>query len=238
VREFQAAMMRVKYAQVPVVAALGGMALGGGCELALHSAKRVASFETYMGLVEVGVGLIPGGGGLKEGALRAAAAAAAAGSTDLLAFLAGWFQNAAMAKVSTSALEAQRMGYLLPSDRIVFHRHELLWTAIGEAFALHALGYRPPIRGRLFPAAGRSVLATIKAQAVNLREGALIGPHDFHLASCVAETMCGGDLDPGTLVDEQWFLDLESRNFEQLVAHPKTQERIMGFMQSGKPVRN
>jgi len=236
--EFQNVMMRVKYSPVPVVAAVSGMALGGGCELALHSAKRVVAFESYFGLVEVGVGLIPGGGGLTEGALRAAAAASAAGMNNLLPFVAGWFQNAAMAKVSTSALEAQRMGYLLASDVIVFHRHELLWTAIGEANALHSLGYRPPLRTRPVPAAGRSVLATIKAQAVNLREGGLIGAHDFHLASCVADVLCGGDVDPGTLVDEQWFLDLERRHFEQLVAHPKTQERIMGFMQGGKPVRN
>jgi 3-hydroxyacyl-CoA dehydrogenase len=238
VREFQNVMLRVKYAQVPVVAAIRGMALGGGCELSLQCARRVASLESYIGLVEVGVGLVPGGGGLKEGALRAAAAAAAGGVKDLTPFIAGWFENAAMAKVSTSALEAQRMGYLLASDTIVFHAHELLWTAIGEAYALHALGYRPPLRPRLVPAAGRSVLATIKAQVVNMREGGFVGPHDFHLASCVAEILCGGDVDAGTPVDEQWFLDLESRHFEQLVAHPKTQERMMSFMQTGKPVRN
>jgi len=237
-REGEGVMLRVKYAQVPVVAAISGMALGGGCELSLHCAGRVALFESYVGLVEVGVGLIPGGGGLKEGALRAAAAAAAVGSSDLLLFLKNGFQNAAMAKVATSALEARQMGYLLSSDTIVFHQHELLWAAIGETYALHALGYRPPLRPRQIAAAGRSVCATIRQQALNLREGGFIGAHDYHLATCVADVLCGGDLEAGTPVDEAWFLELEARHFEQLVAHPKTQERMMSFMQTGKPVRN
>jgi 3-hydroxyacyl-CoA dehydrogenase len=237
-RELQQCMLRVKYAQVPVVAAISGMALGGGCELALHCAKRVASLESYIGLVEVGVGLIPGAGGLKEGALRAAAAAGAVGAPDLLPFLRGWFENAAMAKVSASALEAQRMGYLLASDTIVFHRHELLWAAIGETYALQALGYRPPLRARQVPAAGRSVKATIRSQLLNMREGGFISAHDDHLATCIADVLCGGDVDPGTLVDEDWFLGLERKHFQQLVAHPKSQERMMGLLQTGKPVRN
>jgi 3-hydroxyacyl-CoA dehydrogenase len=237
-RDLQNAMLRVKYAQVPVVAAISGMALGGGCELSLHCAKRVATLESYIGLVEVGVGLIPGAGGLKEGALRAAAAGGAVGANDLLPFLRGWFENAAMAKVSTSALEAQRMGYLLSTDTVVFHRHELLWAAIGETYALHALGYRPPHQPRQVAAAGRSVSATIRAQLLNMRDGGFISAHDFHLASCIADVLCGGDVDAGTPVDEQWFLDLERKHFEQLVAHPKSQERMMGLLQSGKPVRN
>jgi 3-hydroxyacyl-CoA dehydrogenase len=237
-REMQDAMLRIKYAQVPVVAAISGMALGGGCELSLHCAKRVAALESYIGLVEVGVGLIPGAGGLKEGALRAAAAASAVGSTDMLTLLRGWFENSAMAKVSTSALEAQRMGYLLSTDTIVFHRHELLWAAIGETYALHALGYRPPHRVRQVAAAGRSVNATIRGQLLNMREGGYISAHDLHISSCIADVLCGGDVDAGTLVDEQWFLDLERKHFEQLVGHPKSQERMMGLMQTGKPVRN
>jgi len=238
VAKFQAAMMRVKYAQVPVVAAVSGMALGGGCELALHSAKRVANLESYVGLVEVGVGLIPGGGGLKEGALRGAMAAQAAGQTDVFPFIRNWFTNAAMAKVATSAHEARAMGYLLPSDTIVFNSHELLWTAIGEAFALHATGYRPPLMPKGFPVAGRTGVATIKGQLVNMRDGGFISQHDFFIASCIAETMCGGDVEAGSLVDEQWLLDLERKFFVQLVNHPKSQERMMGMMQTGKPVRN
>jgi 3-hydroxyacyl-CoA dehydrogenase len=221
-----------------VVAAISGLALGGGCELALHCAKRVAALESYIGLVEVGVGLIPGGGGLKEGALRAAAAAGAVAANDLLPFLRNWFQNAATAKVAGSALEAQQMGYLLESDTVIFHRHELLWAAIGQAYALHALGYRPPLRVRQVAAAGRSANATIKAQLVNMRDGGFISAYDFHLAACIADVLCGGDVDAGTLVDEQWFLDLERKHFVQLLGHPKSQERIMGMMQTGKPVRN
>jgi 3-hydroxyacyl-CoA dehydrogenase len=214
------------------------MALGGGCELALHSAKRVVNLESYIGLVEVGVGLIPGGGGLKEGALRGAMAAQAAGMTDVFPFIRNWFMNAAMAKVSTSAHEARAMGYLLPDDTVVFNRYELLWTAIGEAFALHATGYRPPLRPQGFPVAGRTGVATIKGQLVNMRDGGFISAHDFFIASCIADVMCGGDVEAGSLVDEQWLLDLERKYFMQLVTHPKSQERMMGMMQTGKPVRN
>jgi len=238
VAKFQAAMMRLKYALVPVVSAVSGMALGGGCEIALHSARRVANLESYIGLVEVGVGLIPGGGGLKEGALRGALAAQAAASTDVFPFIRNWFMNAAMANVSTSALEARQMGFLAPTDTIVFNAHEVLWTAIGEAFAAHAVGYRPPLRTKGFPVAGRAGVANIKGQLVNMRDGGFISAHDFFIASCIAEVMCGGDVEPGSLVDEQWLLDLERKFFVQLVANPKSQERMMGMMQTGKPVRN
>jgi 3-hydroxyacyl-CoA dehydrogenase len=237
-KALQDAFLRVKYAQVPVVAAISGLALGGGCELLLHCARRVAYLESYIGLVEVGVGLIPGAGGLKEGALRAASAAAASGATDLLPFLKGWFENVAMAKVSTSALEARTMGYLQPDDVIVFHRQELLWTALRAVQQLQTLGYRPSHRPRNIPVAGRSACATIRSTLTNMREGGFISAHDEHLAHCVADVLCGGDLEAGTLVDEQWFLDQERRHFEQLVAHPKSQERMMGLLQNGKPVRN
>jgi 3-hydroxyacyl-CoA dehydrogenase len=238
VEKFQQAMMRLKYAQVPVVGAVSGMALGGGCETLLHCARRVANLESYIGLVEVGVGLIPAGGGLKEGALRAAAAAQAAGQTDVFPFVRSWFMNAAMANVSKSALEARAMGYLLPSDIVVFNSHELLWTAIGEAFAMSATGYRPPLKAKGFPVAGRSGVATIKGQLVNMRDGGFVSAHDMQLATFIAETLCGGDVDAGALADEQWLLDLERKYFLQLVAHPKSQERMMGMLQTGKPVRN
>jgi 3-hydroxyacyl-CoA dehydrogenase len=236
--KMQQAFMRVKYAQVPVVAAIQGLALGGGCELPLHCARRVACLESYIGMVEVGVGLIPGAGGLKEGALRAATAARASASSDLVPFLRTWFQNTAMATVSRSALEARAMGYLLDCDTIVFNPYELLWTAIGEAFALQAVGYRPPMRVQGFPVAGRSGAATIKAQLVNMKEGGFISDHDFLIAGSIADVLTGGDVEPGSLVDEQWLLDLERQHFAKLVAHPKSQERMMGMMQTGKPVRN
>lgn len=234
----QDAFLRIKYAQVPVVAAVSGLALGGGCELMLHCAKRVAYLESYIGLVEVGVGLIPGAGGLKEGAVRAARAAAASGATDLLPFLKNWFENAAMAKVSTSAIEAQSMGYLSEDDVVVFHRQELLWTALTVAQQMAVLGYRAPRQVVQIPVAGRSACATIRSTLVNMREGGFISAHDEHLAHCIADVLCGGDLEAGTLVDEQWFLDQERRHFAQLVSHPKSQERMMSLLQNGKPVRN
>jgi 3-hydroxyacyl-CoA dehydrogenase len=237
-KKMQDAFMRLKYAQVPTVAAVSGMALGGGCELILHCSKAVASLESYIGLVEVGVGLIPGAGGLKEGALRGAQAAQAAGMADVFPFIKNWFLNVAMANVSKSALEAKQMGYLRGTDTIVFNNHELLWTAIGQAYALHATGYRPPLRPPSFAVAGRTGVATIKAQLVNMRDGGFISPHDFFLASGIAEVMCGGDVESTAQADEQWLLDLERRFFMQLVNHPKSQERMMGMMQGGKPVRN
>lgn len=238
VKKFQDGMMRVKYSAVPVVAAASGIALGGGCELMLHSAKRVAALETYIGLVEVGVGLVPAGGGLKEAALAAARAAQAAGSTNYLQFLTNRFQAAAMAKVSTSALDAQQIGYLQPTDTIVFNVHELLYVAQSEVRALANAGYRAPVPGALVPVAGRSGIATIQASLVNMRDGNFISAHDFLIATRIAEAVCGGDVEAGSLVSEDWLLALERRAFIELLGTGKTQERIMGMLQTGKPVRN
>jgi 3-hydroxyacyl-CoA dehydrogenase len=239
VKKFQQGMLRVKYASVPVVSAVSGIALGGGCELALHSAKRVAHIESYIGLVEVGVGLVPAGGGLKEAALRAAEAASAVNATsDLLKFVQKSFENAAMAKVSASALDARAMGYLKPSDTIVFNVHELLDIAKKEARALSASGYRPPLRVKQVPVAGRSAISTIKASLVNMRDGRFISDHDYLIASRIAEAVCGGDVEAGSLVDEEWLLKLERQAFVDLLGTQKTQERIMGMLQTGKPVRN
>jgi len=239
VKKFQQGMLRVKYANVPVVSAVSGLALGGGCELLLHSAKRVAHVESYIGLVEVGVGLVPAGGGLKEAALRAAEAAGAVNATsDLLKFLQKSFENAAMAKVSSSAFDARAMGYLKPSDTIIFNVHELLDIAKSEARALSASGYRPPLRVKQVPVAGRSAISTIKASLVNMRDGRFISDHDYLIASRIAEAVCGGDVEAGSLVDEEWLLALERRAFVELLGTQKTQERIMGMLQTGKPVRN
>jgi len=237
VKTFQDGMMRVKYSAVPVVAAASGIALGGGCELMLHSAARVAALETYVGLVEVGVGLVPSGGGLKEAVLAAARAAQAAGSTNYLQFVTGRFQSAATAKVSASALEARAMGYLQPSDAIVFNVHELLHVAQNTVRALADAGYRAPLPA-LVPVAGRSGIATIKAQLANMRDGGFISAHDFLIASRIAEVVCGGDVEAGSLVSEEWLLALERRAFVDLLGTGKTQERIMGMLQTGKPVRN
>ena len=234
VANFQRAMMRIKYASVPVVAAVGGLALGGGCELMLHASRRVALLESYAGLVEVGVGLLPSGGGLKEIALRAAQEAK---GNDIFPFLKDRFTHAATAAVAKSAHEARRMGYLQSDDVIVLHAHELLHVAVTQALALADAAYRPPLP-MLIPVTGRYGIATIRAQLVNMREGGFISAHDEHIATLIADVVCGGDIEPGSLVSEQWLLDKERAAFMSLLAHPKTQERIMGMLQTGKPVRN
>jgi 3-hydroxyacyl-CoA dehydrogenase len=233
----QQTMLRLRYANVPVVSAVRGLALGGGCELAVYSARRVVHMESYIGLVEVGVGLVPGAGGLTYIARRAAENAETSTGKDLLPFLTEGFTAAAMAKVGTSALESRQLGYLLHSDVIVPHKDELLFVAINEAKALFAGGYRAPHK-RLFPVAGRDGKATILGSLVNMRDGGFISQHDFHIASLIANVVTGGDVDPGTLVNEDYLMTLERQAFCSLIEHPKTQERILGMLNTGKPVRN
>ena len=237
IQKLQDALLRLRYASVPTVAAMRGLALGGGCEIAVHCAKRVAHLETYVGLVEVGVGLIPGGGGLTYIARRAAENAAAANSTDLLAFVKDGFQAAATAKVGTSALESRQLGYLLADDVVVAHKDELLFTAIAQAKAMAASNWRAPLKAQ-FPVAGRSAIATIQAQLVGMRDGGFISAHDFHIASLIADVVCGGAVEAGSLVTEEYLMTLERKHFCSLLEHPKSQERIMGLLQTGKPVRN
>ncbi|MEO8060043.1 MAG: 3-hydroxyacyl-CoA dehydrogenase/enoyl-CoA hydratase family protein [Burkholderiales bacterium] len=238
VKKLQDTMLRVRYATVPVVAAVRGMALGGGCEIAVYTAKRVAAMESYIGLVEVGVGLIPGGGGLTYIARRAAEMANAGNANaDIFKFLSDGFTNAAMAKVGTSAIESRKLGYLLWSDVIVPNKDELLFVATQQAKAMFDSGYRAPTR-TLFPVAGRNAIATIKAQLANMRDGGFISAHDFHISALIADVVCGGDVDAGSLVSEEYLMALERKHFCGLLDHEKTQERIMGMLQTGKPVRN
>lgn len=237
-KKLQDAMLRIRYAAVPVVSALRGIALGGGCELAVYSAKRVAAMESYMGLVEVGVGLIPGGGGLTYIARRAAEMAAAGNANaDIMKFLTDGFTAAATAKVGTSAIENRKNGYLLWSDVIVPNKDELLYVATQQAKAMYESGYRAPAKS-LFPVAGRNAIATIKAQLVNMRDGGFISQHDFYISALIADVVCGGDVDAGSLVNEDYLMALERKHFCGLLEHPKTQERIMGMLSTGKPVRN
>jgi 3-hydroxyacyl-CoA dehydrogenase len=237
-KKFQDFMLRVRYAQVPVVSAIRGIALGGGCELAVYSAKRVAAMESYMGLVEVGVGLVPGAGGLTYIARRAAEMANAGNANaDLLRFVTDGFTNAAMARVGTSAIESRKLGYLLWSDVIVPNKDELLHVAIQQARAMHESGWRPPAKA-LIPVGGRSAIATIKAQLANMRDGGFISAHDFHISALIADVVCGGEVDAGSLVTEEYLMALERKHFCSLLEHPKSQERIMGMLQTGKPVRN
>ncbi|WP_341890014.1 3-hydroxyacyl-CoA dehydrogenase/enoyl-CoA hydratase family protein [Variovorax sp. YR752] len=237
-KKFQDFMLRVRYAQVPVVSAIRGIALGGGCELAVYSSKRVAAMESYMGLVEVGVGLVPGAGGLTYIARRAAEMAAAGNANaDIFRFVTDGFTNAAMAKVGTSAIESRKLGYLLWSDVIVPNKDELLYVAIQQAKAMFDSGYRAPAKS-LFPVAGRSGIATVKGQLANMRDGGFISAHDFHISALIADVVCGGEVDAGSLVTEEYLMSLERKHFCALLENPKSQERIMGMLQTGKPVRN
>ena len=235
VAKFQQTSMRLKYAQVPTIAAVDGLALGGGCEFSLHSTRIVATLESYIGLVEVGVGLLPAGGGCKEMAQRAAAEARGG---DIFPFLKRYFQQIAMGEVAKSAEMAREMGYLRQSDRIVMNKFELLHIAKEEAKALNATAYRPPLHPRQIPVAGRTGIATFKASMVNMLQGGFISEYDYNIGCRVAETMCGGDVETGSLVDETWLLDLERRNFMELLATDKTQARIEYMLKNGKPLRN
>ena len=232
---FQQTSMRIKHALVPVVAAIRGMAFGGGCEFQMHTARTVAALESYIGLVEAGVGLLPAGGGLKELALRASQAAIGA---DVFTQLKSYFEMVATAKVSASALEAKEMGLLRQSDIVVFHAHELLYVAKNEANALAESGWRAPLPNRQIMVAGDVGTATFKASLVNMLEGRFISPHDMEIASRIADTLCGGQIERGSLVDEQWLLDLERKHFVALAQMPKTQERIAHTLTTGKPLRN
>ena len=235
VEQFQFTTQQLKYSMVPTVAAVDGLALGGGCEFIMHCDRAVATLESYIGLVEVGVGLLPAGGGCKEFALRAAQDAKGG---DAFAFLRRYFEAVAMAQVGRSGEHAREIGYLRPTDRIVMNRFELLAIAKAEARTLAEAGYRPPLRPRDIPVLGRSAAATIKAYLVNMLEGKYISEHDYLIGSKIAEVMCGGDVKAGSRVDEQWLLDLERRHFMELLAMQKTQDRIEHMLKTGKPLRN
>ncbi|MDO9010845.1 MAG: 3-hydroxyacyl-CoA dehydrogenase/enoyl-CoA hydratase family protein [Gallionella sp.] len=241
VAKFQQVSQRLKYALVPTIAAVDGLALGGGCEFSIHCTRIVATLESYIGLVEVGVGVLPAGGGCKEMAQRAANEAqrfANDNRVDVFPFVRRYFQNIAMGEVAKSAEMAREMGYLRPSDRIVLNRFELLHVAKEEAKALNATAYRPPLHQHQIAVAGRTGIATLKAAMINMKEGGFISEHDYNIGCRVAETICGGDVEAGSLVDEQWLLDLERKNFMELLATEKTQARIEHMLKNGKPLRN
>ncbi len=235
VAKFQVTSMRLKHALVPTIAAVDGMALGGGCEFVMHSVRAVAHIESYIGLVEVGVGLLPAGAGCKELALRVAQSAQGG---DLMPALQKVFKNIAMGEVSKSAENAREMGYLREGDTVLFNKDELLFVALQQARALTASGYRPPLPAAPFPVAGYTGVATLKMMLINMKAGGFISEHDYEISSRVAEVLCGGMVEPGSLVDEQWMLDLERRHFLALAKMPKTQERIAFMLKNGKPLRN
>jgi len=235
IKKFQEASMALKHSLIPTVAAVKGLALGGGCEFVMHCSKAVASIETYMGLVEIGVGLLPAAGGCKEFALRAAQEAQ---GKHIFPFLQKRFETIGMAKVSKSAHKAKELGYLKPDDIIVFHPDELLYIAISEAKAMHEASYRPEVIRKPFPVTGTGGTATIQAALVNMREGGFISEYDYDIGLRIASILGGGDVKQGTLVDEQYLLDLEYKHFMELLTHSKTQERINFMLKNGKPLRN
>ncbi|GAB2617718.1 3-hydroxyacyl-CoA dehydrogenase/enoyl-CoA hydratase family protein [Novilysobacter erysipheiresistens] len=236
VANFQATSQRIKYSLVPVVAAVRGLALGGGCEFQMHSARTVLGLESYVGLVEAGVGLLPAGGGLKELAVRASDAAGANG--DAFAELKTVFETVAMAKVSTSAVEAKNLQLARQDDVVVFNAFELLHVAKAQARVLAESGYRPPLPARGIRVAGDVGIATFKMLLVNMLEGYFISQHDYEIATRIATVLCGGEVDRHSVVDEDWLLKLERQHFVELAQMPKTQERIAHMLKTGKPLRN
>ena len=236
VANFQATSQRVKYSLVPVVAAVRGLALGGGCEFQMHSARTVAHLESYIGLVEAGVGLLPAGGGLKELAVRASDAAGPTG--DVFAELKKVFETIAMGKVSTSAVEAKELGLLRDEDVVSFNAFEQLHIAKAQARGLAERGYRPPLPARRIRVAGDVGIATFRMLLVNMLEGRFISEYDNEIATRIATVLCGGEIDRGAIVDEEWLLKLERKHFVELAQQPKTQERIAHMLKTGKPLRN
>ncbi|WP_330946056.1 3-hydroxyacyl-CoA dehydrogenase/enoyl-CoA hydratase family protein [Thermomonas sp. LB-4] len=236
VANFQATSQRIKYSLVPVVAAVRGLALGGGCEFQMHSARTVAHLESYIGLVEAGVGLLPAGGGLKEFAVRASDAAGPGG--DVFAELKKIFETVAMAKVSNSAVNAKELGLLRAGDKVAFNAFELLHIARAEARGLAEGGYRPPLPARRIQVAGDVGIATFKMLLVNMLEGRFVSPYDYEIAERIATVLCGGKVDRGALVDEEWLLKLERQHFVELAQQEKTQARIGHMLKTGKPLRN
>ncbi|HEX4581678.1 MAG TPA: 3-hydroxyacyl-CoA dehydrogenase NAD-binding domain-containing protein [Acidobacteriaceae bacterium] len=246
IRAFQRMTQSIKFCPRPVVVAPYALCLGGGTEISLHGARRQAHAELYMGLVETGVGLIPGGGGTKEFALKATDeairgfgdAARVGISTELVDTMKQAFETIAMAKVSTSAAEAKSLNLLTTDDGITLNRERLLLDAKAAAEALADGGYLPPIMRMDIPAAGESVLATLKLGAYIMQQSGYASDHDVKVAGHVAHILCGGRVAPGTRVSEQYYLDLEREAFLSLCGERKTQERIAYTLSSGKPLRN
>ena len=244
VKQFQNMTQAIKFCPRPVVVAPYGMCLGGGVEIALHGAARQAHAELYMGLVEAGVGLIPGGGGCKEMVLKTIEAGssirpdARGEGVEIFEALKKNFETIAKATVSTSAVEARGLGFLKASDGISMNRERLVTDAAARAAALAEAGYTAPVARTDIPAPGENALATLKLAVWTMREGQFISDHDAKVANWVAYALCGGKVTPGTLVTEQYLLDLEREAFLSLCGERKTQERIAFTLKTGKPLRN
>ena len=244
IRQFQAMTQAIKFSAKPVVVAPFGLTLGGGTEISIHAAARQPHAELYMGLVEVGVGLLPGGGGCKEMLLRAVDSAAAirpggrGESVELLEAMKKAFETIGLAKVSTSAEEARGLGFLHDSDNITMNRERVLTDGKTRASELVRAGYEPPQQRNDIPAPGENILAALKMGVHIMRQGEYITDHEVKIATKVAEVLCGGNVTSGTAVSEQYVLDLEREAFKSLCGEKKTQERIQYTLKTGKTLRN
>jgi 3-hydroxyacyl-CoA dehydrogenase len=248
IRQFQGMTQAIKFSPKPVVAAPFGLCLGGGTEISLHAAARQPHAELYAGLVEVGVGLLPGGGGCKEMLLRAVDSAAGsrgkisgealAGSVEMMEAMKKAFETIATAKVATSAHEARGLGFVSDADRITMNRERVLSDAKARALELARAGYEPPVPRTEIPAPGESLLAALKMGIYLMRQGEFITEYEVKLGGKIAEVLCGGNVTPGTPVSEQYILDLEREAFKSLCGEKKTQERIQFTLKTGKTLRN
>jgi 3-hydroxyacyl-CoA dehydrogenase len=247
IRAFQGMTQAVKFSPKPVVVAPFGLTLGGGTEMSLHAAARQPHAELYTGLVEVGVGLLPGGGGCKEMLLRAVDSATSIrgaaskdnpDSVELLEAMKRIFETIATAKVATSAEEARNLGFVAPSDRISMNRERVLTDAKARALELGRAGYEPPQPRTAIPAPGENILAALKMGVYLMRQGDFISDHEVKIGHKIAEVICGGNVTPGTPVSEQYILDLEREGFKSLCGEKKTQERIQFTLKTGKTLRN
>ncbi|MGJ7036344.1 3-hydroxyacyl-CoA dehydrogenase NAD-binding domain-containing protein [Anoxybacillus eryuanensis] len=237
VRQFQQAMMNIKYSSKPVVAAPFAMTLGGGTEICLPTSRIQAAAETYMGLVEVGVGLIPGGGGNKELYMKHLSGMPNGVEFDLQKVANKVFETIAMAKVSTSAAEARELNFLNAQDGISINSDHLIYDAKQAVLALYESGYKPPVRKKI-PVVGETGYATLLLGAQGMYHSGYISEHDLKIAKKLAYVIAGGSVPYGTEVDEQYLLDLEREAFLSLVGEPKTQARMQHMLLKGKPLRN
>ena len=229
--------MAMRYSPKPIVTAPFGYVLGGGCEVTMGGQRVVAHAESYVGLVEVGMGLLPAGGGCKELLRRIVSPAMQTPNTEVLPFLQRAFEQIGMAKVATSAEEARQMGFLTPSDRVVMNRDQQIAEAKREVLAMVAAGFRPPARAKIY-AAGERMLAALRIALYAMVQGKYISEYDAKVGDKIAYVLCGGNLTAPTWVDEQYILDLEREAFISLCGEEKTRERIWHFLSTGKPLRN
>ncbi len=230
--------MAMRYSAKPVVTAPFGYTLGGGCEVMMAGSRIVAHAESYIGQVEVGMGLVPAGGGCKELLRRIVSPAMQTPNADPLPFMQRVFELIGMGKVATSADEARQMGFLGAADRVVMNRDQQIAEAKRTVLTLVAEGYRPPIRGKVIYAAGERMLAALRIAIYSLVQGKYISEYDAKVGEKIAYILCGGNLTAPTWVDEQYILDLERAAFVSLCGEEKTRERIWNFLSTGKMLRN